>query len=189
MQVLECISCINQLSHVIAQSPLKYLPTEFQSIPNFLEMQLESLQQVPGIVEDNKSGRLDESKILNTAELYRLATLIYLHRSVIGTPPDSLAMKYLVARCLEILEELGVCTSPWPIFITASEVIGDEQRIKVLDAVDKMQKERRIGNVEIMRNIIEAVWKQADLHPCQEGKTRVDWKQLVDLEKQIPSFI
>jgi hypothetical protein len=108
---------------------------------------------------------------------------------VIGTPSDSLVMKDLVTRSLEILERLGVCTSPWPIFITACEVIGDEQRIKILDAVDKMQKERRIGNVEIMRSIFEAVWKQADLNPRQEGKTRVDWKSLVDTGKQIPSFI
>jgi len=75
------------------------------------------------------------------------------------------------------------------IFMAACEVIGDDQRVKILDAVDKMQKERRIGNVEIMRNIIEAVWKQVDLHPCSQGQMRVDWKSLVDMERQIPSFI
>jgi hypothetical protein len=189
MQALECVSCINQLTHMISQSPTQTLPAEFEPVQNFLQFKLETLQQIPGIVEDSTSGRLDETKILNTAELYRLAALIYLHRSVIGTPSDSLVMKDLVTRSLEILERLGVCTSPWPIFITACEVIGDEQRIKILDAVDKMQKERRIGNVEIMRSIFEAVWKQADLNPRQEGKTRVDWKSLVDTGKQIPSFI
>jgi hypothetical protein len=189
MQALECISCINKLTHVVSQSPSKILPLEFASTPQFLQAQLETLQQTPGIVEDSSSGHLDEVRIIKTAELYRLAALIYLHRSVIGTPSDSTVMKDLVARSLDISEDLGVCTSPWPLFMTACEVIGDEQRIRILEVVNKMQKERRVGNVEIMRSIIEAVWKQADLYPYQDGKTRIDWKQLVNLEKQIPSFI
>lgn len=189
MQVLECISCTNQLTYIISENPFGYLAAEFASIPQFIQMQLETLQQIPGIVEDSTSGHLDEARILNTAELYRLAALIYLHRSVIWSSRDSGVMKDLVARSLKMLEEVGVCTSPWPIFMIACEVIGDDQRIKILDAVDKMQKERRIGNVQIMRSIIEAVWKQADLHPCPQGKVRVDWKSLVDMERQIPSFI
>ena len=141
-----------------------------------------------GIVEDSTSGRLDEAKILNTAELHRLAALIYLHRSVIGTVSESPAMRSLVIRSLDILDKFWVCTSPWPIFMTACEVVGDEQRIRILDAVHRMQ-ERRVGNVAIMKRIIEAICKQGDLYPCQDGKTRVDWKQLVDLEKQIPYLI
>jgi hypothetical protein len=189
MQVLECISCINQLTHVISQNLFGNLPAEFISIPHFLQMQLETLQQIPGIVEDSSSGHVDEARILNTAELYRIAALIYLHRSVIWTSTDSGVMKDLVARSLNILGKLTVCSSPWPIFMTSCEVIGDEQRIRILDAMDKMQKERRIGNVEIIRNIIEAVWKQTDLDPSQEGRMRVDWKSLVAMERQIPSFI
>lgn len=189
MQLLECISCINQLSHIISQSLSQGLPPEFGSMPNFLQGQLETMQQFPGIVEDSASGALDESKILNTAEFYRLATLIYLHRSVIGSPSNSTVMKELVARSLDLLQRMNTCTSPWPLFMTACEVTSDEQRIKILDVMEKAQRERRIGNVKLIRDIIEAVWKQRDLHPSQEGKTRVDWKRLVDMENQIPSFI
>jgi hypothetical protein len=189
MQVLECISCINQLTHIISQSEFGLVPAGFSSIAQFIQMQLETLQQIPGVVENSSSGRVDEARIINTAELYRLAALIYLHRSVISSSSDTGVVTDLVSRSLNIIEELGVCTSPWPIFLTACEVIGDEQRVRLLDAVDKMQKARRIGNVEIMRSIIEAVWKQADLHPVQQGKMRVDWKSLVDMERQIPSFI
>ncbi|KAG0645072.1 L-arabinose-responsive transcription regulator ARA1 [Hyphodiscus hymeniophilus] len=189
MQVLQCISCVNQLTHTILQSPCGTIPAEFASIPQVLQIQLENLQQISGVVEDTASGRVDEARIINTAELYRLATLIYLHRSVLTTPSDSGIMKDLVSRSLHIIEEIGVCTSPWPIFMAACEVIGDDQRVRILDAVDKMQKERRIGNVEIMRNIIETVWKQVDLHPCPQGQMRVDWKSLVNMERQIPSFI
>ena len=188
MQVLECISCINQLTHTISQN-FGILLTEFASIPKFIQTQLETLQQIPGVVEDCASGDVDEAKIIYTAELYRLAALIYLHRSVISTPSDSIVMKDLVARSLDIIEKLGICTSPWSIFMTACEVISDEQRVRILKAVDKMQKERRIGNIEIMRSIIEAVWKQTDLQPCPQGTMRVDWKSLVDLKRQIPSFI
>ena len=52
-----------------------------------------------------------------------------------------------------------------------------------------MQRERRIGNVEIMRNIIEAVWKRADLNVESKVNKRVNWKDLVDTKRQFPSFI
>ena len=189
MQVLECISCINQLSHTILQSPSKIVPAEFASIPQFLHVQLETLQQIPGIVEDGASGRVDEARIMSGAENFRLAALIYLHRSIILTPSNSELMKDLVSRSLGIMEELGVYTSPWPLFVTACEVVGDGQRFRILDIMDIMQKERPLVNVNIIKNIIEALWKQTDLHPCSKGSLRVDWKSLVDLEDHVPCFL
>ncbi|PVH78699.1 hypothetical protein DL98DRAFT_590048 [Cadophora sp. DSE1049] len=189
MQVLECISCINHLANIINKSPSQRLPHQFSSMPALLEAQLESLQQTPRFVHEAVSGRLDESRIMNTAELYRAAALIYLHQSVNGTPVDCPQLSLLIAHALHILRTLGICTSPWPLFIIACEVTGDEQRVMILETLDKMQKERRIGNVEIMRNIIEAVWKRADLKAETKSNKRVNWKDLVDTKRQIPSFI
>ncbi|KAG4412355.1 hypothetical protein IFR04_014512 [Cadophora malorum] len=189
MQVLECISYINHLANKIDESPSKILPQSLSSMPNKLEVQLESLEQIPRIEYEAVNGPLDKSRITNTAELYRVAALIYLYQSIIRKPGDCARLKSLVDHALQILKTLGLCTSPWPLFIIACEVTGDEERVTILDALDKMQRERRIGNVEIMRNIIEAVWKRADLNVESKVNKRVNWKDLVDTKRQSPSFI
>jgi hypothetical protein len=152
-----------------------------------VQSQLKSLPQIPSITEDSTSGQIDEARILNTAELYKLGALIYLHRSVFNTPTGSDIMRDLVARSIEILRKLEVCTSPWPLFMTACEVVGDEQRIKILDTLDKMQTKRRIANVEIMRGLIEAFWKRCDL--VGNENVRVDWKELIQDGQHMPNFI
>src|SRR6187402_1235562 len=189
MQVLECISYINHLAAIVEQNESNSLPFELSPTAILLQKQLEKIQQMPQIVEDSTSGRLDETRISNTAELYRIAALIYFHQSVTRMAVGSLELKLLVSSGLSILASLGICTSPWPLFIIACEVMGDEQRVVILDTLEKMQKERRIGNVEIMRNIIEAVWKRIDLKASTDPKIRVNWKELVDTRRQIPSFI
>jgi hypothetical protein len=136
------------------------------------------------IEEDNVSGALDCERICKTAELYRVAAEIYLLRTVLGLSPSSTEVQALVTSSLRIINDLGTCTSPWPVFVVACEVVIDEQRIEVLDAIDKMQKGRRIGNVEIMRGIIETLWKRRDLSDW-DG----DWRELFDTNGRIPSFI
>ncbi|KAL5314215.1 hypothetical protein ACEPPN_018640 [Leptodophora sp. 'Broadleaf-Isolate-01'] len=164
MQVLECISCINYLAKTIEQSPSKALPPELSSISNQLETQLKSLTQTHRIVHENMTGNLDSSRITQTAELYRIASLIYLYQSITLKPMRCPELKNLINNALLILHKLGICTSPWPLFIIACEVTEDEQRVVILETLEKMRMVRRIGNVEIMRNIIEAVWKRGDLN-------------------------
>ena len=186
MQVLECISCVNQLKNAIERTDNEILPPELVHLVHQLQYQLETLRQTTAITEDDTSGQIDHTKVVTTAELYRIATLIYLHRSVIFTPQTSPAMQKLVSKSLSILTKLEVCTSPWPLFLTACEVLGDDQRMIVLNVIEKMQTERRIANVEIIRGVLEGVWKRSDLIG---GTERVDWKLLIGDGQRMPSFI
>jgi len=183
-QVLDCISCINDLSRMIHRSPSGRLPLVYTSCPTRLLRTLQDLEQRPVIQEDCASGVLDSDRICKTAELYRLAGEIYLLRSVLGECSSSTVVQALVASSLHVINELDICTSPWPMFVVACEAIVDEQRNEVLDAIDRMQKERRIGNVEIMRDIVETLWKRRDLSDW-DG----DWRELSDINGRLPSFI
>lgn len=100
-------------------------------------------------------------------------------------------IQILVEKALGIIgnESYGVCTSPWPVFMVACEVISEEQRVKILNILDKMQSERRIGNVGIMRDIIEKVWKQQDLVGPEGNGKRIEWRKLIDIDSRLPSFI
>ncbi|KAJ8069349.1 hypothetical protein OCU04_003004 [Sclerotinia nivalis] len=182
LEVLECISCINELSRISEEQG------EYRDFAQGLVKQLESAQQISAIMEDDTTGKIDQIKIGNTAELYRLGALIYLH-SVLSIPSNSDVIQDLVSKALAILTISGVCTSPWPLFITACELVSDKQRIQVLDVLEDMQSERRIGNLEIVRGIIETVWKQMDLAEGNVVSKRIDWRKLIDMRKRTPSFI
>ncbi|ESZ98284.1 hypothetical protein SBOR_1277 [Sclerotinia borealis F-4128] len=182
LEVLECISCINEISGISERQG------EYQDFAQGLVKQLKDAHQISAIMEDDTTGKIDQIKIENTAELYRLGALIYLH-SVLLIPSDSDEIQGLVSKALAILSRNGICTSPWPLFITACEVVSDEQRIQILDVLEDMQSERRIGNLEIVRGIIETVWKQMDLAEGNGVSKRIDWRTLVDMRKRVPSFI
>lgn len=94
-------------------------------------------------------------------------------------------------QALNVMEELKVCTSPWPMFMIACEVSSDEQRVRVLRALDVMQEVRRIGNVDVMRHIIETLWKKRDLNADgvgEEGR-EIGWRDVFDTAQRMPSFI
>jgi hypothetical protein len=189
MEVLECISSINYLTKMIAEEWNRALPPKLSHYPELLLARLSTLIQIPIAVQDcnDSSGQLDLDRITRTAEFYRLGALIYLHQSLLHTPSKSPMMQQLVDSSLQILQDIGVCTSPWPLFMTACEVISDSQRIQILSTLEAMQKRRRIGNYEMIRDVIEAVWKQKDL--VQNSKqlgSPIKWKAIVDLR---PSFI
>lgn len=191
MQLLQYIACINHLANTKAQTGNRTLPMDLPSLTDRIEQQLQTLQQRTDILFDKDNVRMEPDlvRISRTAELYRIAALIYIHEAVIQKPTSSLEIQALVEMALAVLGELEVCTSPWPLFVVACEVIGDEQRMIILDILEKMQKERRIGNVEIIRTIIEAVWKRTDLNTAANLSARIDWRDLVDTSRQIPSFI
>jgi hypothetical protein len=189
MLVLECISCINQLAAILEGRPKEHLPPEYQHYPTQLGILLSNVDQILGTIEQSecKGTRIDIKRTISTAELYRLGTLLYLHQSILYTPLGSSITQELVQTSLLILEEIDICTSPWPLFIISCEVVSDVQRIQILSMIEAMQQRRRIGNYEMIRGVIESVWKQSDLTECsKEPECRLDWKSIVDVR---PSFI
>lgn len=188
MQVLQCISSINKLATILEQNSPD-LPNIIEKQARDLENQLTNFVHIPSIIEDTASGRLDTSRTTRAAELYRLGALIYLHRSLLRTPTRSSTMQSIVGDSLQILGQNSICTSPWPLFMIACEVVSDRDRIQILSTIEAMQEKRRIGNVDVIREVIEAVWKQSDLQEDSKGRLdrkRIDWKDVVEIR---PSFI
>lgn len=221
-------------------------------------------------VEPCEYTSVDESsRVIDTAELYRLAAILYLHRVIDrsktifpGLYRSSTEFNlqfpaphmYLVRdTILSLLDtKLKLCTSPWPMFVLACEYTMDldhlddqdhsrpqrynapppvsispndaqlvcsadsnraveatesagtnytdlhEGRRRVLRVIDRMQRKRRIGNIDMMREIIEGIWKHSDLAAddprCQSCHRNpsfdiYDWRKVVDLKGGFPSFI
>lgn len=149
---------------------------------------IRSLQQ--NLCDNNHKGQDDpQSRASLTAEFYRIATLLYLY-AVCEDLADNMEKDYRLNQALNILQQMAVCTSPWPLFIVAGEVTTDLQRILILDVLGRMDKLRHIGNVLVVRQLIEAYWKQLDLNGFGDkshGRPRI-W-QFLNTSLATPWFI
>ncbi|KAI0454353.1 fungal-specific transcription factor domain-containing protein [Xylaria acuta] len=153
-----------------------------------LESKLALLVQRLDPKHEERLSRYDRTRTLATAELYRIATFLYLHRVGSTEPSQEIKSAYL-QQALQVLGSLEVCTSPWPLFVIACETENDDQRISILRTLDRMDEERHIGNVFVLRHIIESFWKQQDLQ-ADSGRTGgLKWWDTIDLNLTVPWFI
>lgn len=182
--MLELIACINRLRSQRACD---------QSTIDALQSRLENLSQNIVIKPEQQSHSwphsIDETRIRDTADFYYLAALIYFRRQILHLPPHNQAIQSPVESALVLIREMKVCTSPWPLFVVACEVQTDEQRLQILQTLQRMEEQRRIGNIGVTRMIVEALWKQRDLSMNDVARTAMDWRAIVDVEEMTPSFI
>ncbi|KAF5576585.1 hypothetical protein FPCIR_12518 [Fusarium pseudocircinatum] len=150
-----------------------------------LTMKLHNLRQSLAPIEC--CDGLRSRRILAIAELYRLATLLYLQR-VHPIAEDDFTRTIYVRQALGVLKDLGVATSPWPVFIIGCEV-DEQDRVSILHTLDRMDSVRSIGNIKVLRDVIEGIWKQQDLRNIGKAGQRVDWLQFVECDVPVPWFI
>ena len=159
MELMDIISTINEL--VLPPESLKS-SFDFAQVSKHLEQRLRSLPQL--FVPHGRLSHLSqENAIIKTAELYRLASLIYFQRAVRRISQDSSEVRALLQNALIILEDLEVCSAPWPMFIIACEVRESFERTSILKVLESSEKFRKAGNLVWLRNMILAMWKQDDL--------------------------
>ncbi|CAI4218861.1 unnamed protein product [Parascedosporium putredinis] len=151
-----------------------------------LESKLLGLIQRVGPEEDGYAVSARWSRVITTAELYRLAACLYLQRACPTQSDDGRRQHYLV-EAFRALHLLQTATSPWPVFVIACEVQSEEQRIVLLNMLDKMESVRNIGNIRVMRGIIEMYWKQMDLRGSRDSQ--LGWWNMVQSPTPVPWFV
>jgi hypothetical protein len=196
-EVLELIGCINQLrSHVrLAESTSRVRssnsssPASHHEIVAQLEERLLNLRQELVLRPGATTGIIDNKRITLTAELYRIAATLYLYQVTHATFEPTVGRQYLLRQGLNILWEMKICSSPWPLFILACSVSNDSDRIRILDLMERSGSSRRIGNYSIIIALVKAVWKKQDLIVDEKAEREVDWRDLVEEGGYMPSFI
>jgi hypothetical protein len=152
-----------------------------------LETRLQNLAQRLPPAEESATPH----RILATAEWYRLSALLYLLRVVpVPGQADDAVRAACVDQSLEVLTALDLATSPWPLFILACEIntggsSDDECRICILNTLDRMDNERNVGNVLVLRELIRTFWTQCDLRSAPPFK----WWELLKSGTTMPWFI
>jgi hypothetical protein len=117
-----------------------------------------------------------------------LAAVIYLQR-VCPQHDDEASRAGILDLGLWTLGQLEVATSPWPLFVLAVECRSDEQRMQIMRTLDKMESQRNIGNVLVMRGMIESFWTQVDLQAAQPTAIQLKWWDMLNGNKPVPWFI
>ena len=180
---MELIACINSIPNTCPDED--YIQT--------VGLRLGSISQIIVIKEEDHNlacpSSIDIHRIQVTAEFYHVAALVYFHHHVQRLASKHPTIKALVRSALNLISQMGVCTSPWPLFVVACEVTGDAERLQILDTFAGMEQHRRIGNISATRMIVETLWKQHDLADDDSARPNIDWRSIVDMKTISPSFI
>ncbi|KAH6652945.1 fungal-specific transcription factor domain-containing protein [Truncatella angustata] len=192
VEVMEIISFINGLRARELNGDTGSPTTEDKTRRNeewhIIESRLANLEQRLDPVHVDHLTQYQRTMIRSTAELYRLATFLYLQRTCNTAQVHELRTMYL-DQAFKVLNTLETCSSPWPLFVLACEAEVDEQRIEILQALDKMDTIRRIGNIKVLRDIIETFWKHQDLQADSGRSPSAKWWDVLDLNIAAPWFI
>ncbi|KFA75587.1 hypothetical protein S40288_10931 [Stachybotrys chartarum IBT 40288] len=152
-----------------------------------LETTLQTLRQQLDPQEEEAAAER-RTRILATAELYRIAALLYLQR-VCPQHGDDGARSIYVQQALRVLSALETATSPWPVFVVACEARDDGQRIQIMQTLDRMNRVRKIGNVGSVKDMVEGFWRQCDLAADSDPERRLKWWEMVESDRPMPWFV
>jgi hypothetical protein len=122
------------------------------------------------------------------ADLYRLAALLYAQRVQPAGGADARRTEYL-GKAHRVLRTLHVASCPWPIFVVACESEGEEERALMLEVLDRMSSIRAVGNIGVMRKIVEAFWKRTDLQEAERDGPSLEWWRFYDSDAVAPWFV
>ncbi|KAH8903706.1 hypothetical protein BR93DRAFT_884461 [Coniochaeta sp. PMI_546] len=124
-------------------------------------------------------------------EIYQIATQIYLVRAAQSSWDSSESLSSLLEKAFAIPLISCSCTHFFPLFIVACEARTDEQRATILSLIGRAEMSARARNMTWLRNVIQSVWVQQDLHA--DGDLLVDYlgmiSSVISSSSSPPSFV
>jgi hypothetical protein len=141
--------------------PLHLSETHAKTIRS-LEIRTRDVEQrLSGLRDDDDAGEMVSRT--STAELYRLATLIYLSRVARAEPRDSEVAREPIAQAFALLRTMPFCNCPWPLFVVGLEAYTEEQRETVLTILEASLRRRPMGSMVLTSRMVREAWVQQDL--------------------------
>ncbi|KAL1960485.1 hypothetical protein VTO42DRAFT_7784 [Malbranchea cinnamomea] len=102
-----------------------------------------------------------------TAQAYRWATLLHLHRAVPEIPSEpaaELAKRVLVLLATVPPSSRATIVHIYPLLVASCEVESEEDRIWVRKRWEAMQARLMVGNIDRCIDVVEEVWARRDEH-------------------------
>jgi hypothetical protein len=141
---------------------------------NDLKIALETWDP-PTYIEPPEDPTAQVQHMLQTAEAYRWATLLHLHRSVPelpSLPSTELAEKALSYLATVPLASRTVVVQIYPLMVAGCEAITSEDRQWIRERWHAMGLRMRIGVIDKCALVTEEVWRRKNAYEAQPGTSR-----------------
>ncbi|KAK0379382.1 hypothetical protein CLIM01_03233 [Colletotrichum limetticola] len=123
-------------------------------------------------------------------ELYQMATQIYLVRASQSPWEPPANLDALVEAAFAGPVQSCTCEHFFPLLILACEAQRDEQRIGIINLIERTQRDVRIRSIQAVKNTIQSIWVQQDLH--KDDDVLVDYlgtlSSAISSSNTVPSF-
>ena len=155
---------------------------DFENSTSTLELALHQwIPKLPGSMLAVETSAEDQKvqSILNSAEAYRQASLVYLFRTVLGYPRMSSKVqahaKQALQACLRVVVFAGPMSALlWPLFVASCEAV-DEMDQNVSRTVFKYLEQRQnMQNIVFAWDVAEDIWRR------REHERELDWRDVTD---------
>ncbi|KAF5569494.1 zinc-finger transcription factor [Fusarium phyllophilum] len=152
-----------------------------------------SLQRLEAQVDELIASPIPNSLNPESAvalELYRVATRIYIARASQSPFEAPALLDSLIDALFDGPVASCTCIHFFPLLILACESRRDDQRVAILNLIDRTQRDARVRSMKAVTNAIQAIWVQQDLHADDE--VLVNYMDLLSIgmssNSTIPSF-
>lgn len=139
-------------------------------------------------IKPASTGSTSDAKI--AVELYQMATQIYLVRASQSPWEPAANLESLIDAAFSGPIKSCTCEHFFPLLILACEAHRDEQRVAIINVIERTQRDTRIRSIQEVKNTIQSIWVQQDLH--RDNDVLVDYLGIMSAAissgNTIPSF-
>ena len=170
------------------QSP-EYLSETHRKQLRSLTIRIQGLvQHHSGVISSPDPDSEGGQHTKQIAELYRLATLIYLLVIAKGDSIEGSEVNGAMERAFGLLCNMEQCERPWPLFILGLAAHSEEQRFIVLKVIEKSLALQPLGPMALADRMIRDAWIQQDLTDNEEPDLLELYSQVISRNRVPPCF-
>ncbi|KAL7904976.1 fungal-specific transcription factor domain-containing protein [Trichoderma velutinum] len=115
-----------------------------------------------------------------TAELYQLATLVYLFNGSASSCILDHQLDGVIDRGFYLIRKLSTCQRSLPLLILGSEARNDEERMLLLELIHKSAAKHNDSSLMCIRVGLEMVWSLRDLEADEDEYSNLSYLHRLD---------
>ncbi|KAI8265075.1 hypothetical protein K4K58_011817 [Colletotrichum sp. SAR11_239] len=151
---------------------------------------LQDLKGRVGNVSIESASAEPTSDSMFAVHLYQIATQIYLARLSQSPWEPAEDLDALVDAAFAGPIQSCSCEHFFPLLILACEAHRDDQRLAIINLIERTQRDTRIRSIEGVRSTVRSIWAQQDLH--KDGEILMDYLGImttaISSGSAVPSF-
>lgn len=200
-QIMPMAGCSQELLYLLCQIiDQVYEPNhaEYRSPAHLarlrsIEVRLQNLEQRPSAVYTLEAADVQGTTPHElTATLFQLAAITYLLRVARGLDRNSPLVVDTLDRAFDtisLLNQVGLCERPWPLFVIGLEAYTENQRYAVSTIIDKALKWQPLGPMALVKRMIQDSWVSQDLRGNAPSCQLNVYENIISKSRVPPCFV